>query len=121
MREIMKNFERQLLGRHWNHKHLPFIATAEHGKSASWHFNILFYGCDFTTGQLRAAINKTLTDMKLEPYILNFQPIGRSPSKLYSYCSKEIKADGRGHFDSARFITSNELFDLRLKPAPVDF
>ncbi len=42
LRMIMKVFEKSLLGRHWNKKHLPFIAFAENNTSPEWHYNILF-------------------------------------------------------------------------------
>jgi hypothetical protein len=109
---VMHNFECRLLGRHWNKKHLEFIAFAEHGKSEGWHYHILFNSGEFTTEQLETALDITTTRKKLHNEAFMLKPITSTPDCVYKYCTKETRADGKCHFDSKRFIPSRELFDL---------
>ena len=112
LRKIMKNFERQLLGRHWHKKPLPFMATAEHGESRNWHFHALFYDCPFAPRQLRVALNRTIVDMRLTPETFDLQHIKKKPAHVHSYCTKEIRADINSHFDSTQIIPHEVLFNL---------
>jgi hypothetical protein len=110
LRLIMKNFERQLLGSHWNTKYVPFVATMEHNNLDGWHFHVLIYSCDFTIQELEAALSKTVMNMRLTPETFKIKPIVDNPYDYYEYCTKDIKADIFGGWESERYITSEQLF-----------
>ncbi len=86
--KIMSTFERLLWGRHWNRKHTPFIAIAEHGKlSFNWHYHILIYNCSFNLFQLQSVFDILLTQLHLPPETINLKPI--LTFDVNSYASKE--------------------------------
>lgn len=109
-RNIMKNFERQLLGKHWNNKMLPFIGTEEYNTGKGWHYHIYFYNNPFTTERLQAALYATQLNMGLTPETLDLVYIGNDPENPCSYCTKQIEVDINGHWDSSLYITSEEIF-----------
>lgn len=111
--KIMSNFEKLLLGRHWNRKHIPFVAVAEHGKSVHWHYHIYVYDCPFTPFEMQLTVHNLLVKLGLPKETLDIKPI-LTPG-VYSYSSKEIIADINYHFDSDRIITSEILFNLQRK------
>lgn len=109
--EIMLTFERLLWGRHWNRKHTPFIAVAEHGKlSFNWHYHILIYNCSFNLFQLQSVFDTLLFKLNLPHETIDLKPV--ITFGVNSYSSKEIFADVNGHFDTDRIITSEILFNL---------
>lgn len=115
LKDIMAKFERNLLGRHWSRKHLPFICFAEKGQSDCWHYHILFNAGDLTTEQLETALNETSKHFKLALYSFNLQQIKETEDYTNFYCVKEIKIKENGKFNSDRIILSAELFGLPLK------
>jgi hypothetical protein len=115
LREITKNFERQLLGRNWHRKHLPFFATAETGISLNWHFHLLLNGGEYTTQELNTALSETRDNMNLDNYALDLEQITYTPEVLNFYCMKEIKIAANGKFDTNRIIPSQVLFSVPVK------
>lgn len=113
LRKIMFNLEKLLLGRHWNRKHIPFVAVAEHGKSVHWHYHIYVYDCPFTPFEMQQKVHNLLEKLGLPQETLDIKPI--LTSGVYSYTSKEFITDVNYHFDSNRIITSEILFDLQRK------
>lgn len=115
LRIIMKNFERQLLGRYWNKHHLPFICFAELGTSKMYHYHILFNSKDFKSEDIQSALNKTTYQQKLPSYSLKLEQIVYNEEIVFVYCTKEIKIKNNNKFDSSKIITSHDLFDISVK------
>ena len=111
--KIMSTFERLALGRHWNKKHIPFFAIAEHGKSINWHYHVLIYNCPFNFFEIQLIFHQTSTKLNLPHEVLYIEPINNNGAVLYT--SKEFKANIKKHFDSDRIITSEILFNLPYK------
>lgn len=114
LRQIMSNFEKILLGRHWNRKHIPFVAIAEQGKSIHWHYHVLIYDCPFDLATMQSVTQAILIKQGLPHETLHIETV--FDAGVNSYSSKEFKADIKNHFDSDRIITSEILFDLAYKP-----
>ena len=113
LRNIMVEFERYLLKRHWNKKHLPFICFEERCASHGWHFHILLNKCEFTEQQLRDAVFAVNTKLKLSSYCLDIRPIINETAAICEeYCEKQIRINEFAHFDSDRIILSHDLFNL---------
>ena len=109
---IMKTFEKELLGRHWNKHHIPFIAFAEKGVSFEWHYHILFNHGKFIEQDLQNAILSMAGILKLPVYCLDLKPIENQPNTVIAYCIKEMKIYDNNSFDSDRMILSHDLFSL---------
>lgn len=110
LKRIMVEFEQFSLKRHWNRKHIPFIAIAEHGKARTWHYHIYIYNCSFGYLKIKSIINDVSTELNLPHEVLHIEPI--FTNGVYPYTSKEIIVDINDHFDSDRIITSEYLFNL---------
>lgn len=115
LQKIMQCFERNLLKRHWNKKHLPFIAFAENGISKDWHFHLLLNSQDFTDIELDIAVLKTILELDLSTYCIRLDKIEDGIAKVESYTLKEIKIKDFSKFDSSKIITSHNLFDISVK------
>ena len=115
LRRIMASFENKLLGRHWNKKHLFFIAISELGMSDQWHYHILFNQGNFTIEELDAARFLTLSAQRLPNYSFDLRSLEEHPYYATVYCNKEIHIKDFGKFDSSRIIPSNDLFDIPYK------
>lgn len=116
LRNIMTVFERYLLKRHWNKKHLPFICFGEECSLYGWHFHILLNKCEFTEQQLRNAIFKVNIRLQLPFYCLDIHPIiNGTVTTCEEYCEKQIRINEFAHFDSERIILSHDLFNLPYK------
>ena len=115
LRMIMKIFEKSLVGRHWNKKHLPFICVAENGTDIDWHYHILFNQGKFTGQELLNAQFKTNIILKLPSYCLELKPIEDFLNIIEAYCTKEIKVFLQKFIDSDRIILSHDLFYLPYK------
>lgn len=113
LRQIMSNFEKILLGRHWNRKHIPFVAIAEQGKSIHWHYHVLIYDCPFDFFTVQKVFQQVSFQLHLPHEVLLVKLI--YSNGVNGYSSKEFKADIKNHFDSDRIITSEILFDLPRK------
>ena len=113
LRKIMQRFEKNILGRHWNRKHIPFIAIAEHGKSPNWHYHVLIYNCPLSFLGVQLKTHEILSDLNLPSETLYIEPVNNSGA--CGYTSKEFIADSNFHFDSDRIITSEILFNLSHK------
>lgn len=110
----MLNFEKLLLGKHWNRKHVPFIAVAEHGKiSSNWHYHVLIYDCLFDLSTMQSVTQAVLIKLGLSHETLLIKSV--NDNGVNAYLSKEIIADINYHFDSDRIITSEFLFNLESK------
>lgn len=112
LRMIMKIFERNLLGKHWNKHHLPFIAFSENGTTTDWHYHILLNQGNFTNQELQNSILATNIKLKLPSYCLRLDIIENNLGTVEKYCSKEIKVYWHDKFDSSRIIFSHDLFYL---------
>ena len=112
LRLAMSHFEKQLLGRDWIKYHLPFICFMEEGISGCWHFHILFNQGKFKPWHLWLALDNTLKHFEWSDYCMHLDIITADKVKAISYCLKEIGVNINGHFDSNRFIFSDELFKL---------
>lgn len=116
LRNIMIEFERYLLKRHWNKKHLPFICFEEKCVLYGWHFHILLNKCEFTEQQLRNAIFKVNIRLQLPSYCLDIRPIINETAIICEeYCEKQIRINEFAHFDSDSIILSHDLFHLPYK------
>lgn len=115
LKSIMRDFERFLLHRHWNKKHLPFIAFAENGISKDWHFHLLLNGDNFSYTDLKIAIYRIILKQKLPTYCLQIDKIENGIAKVESYTLKEIKITDFSKFDSDRMILSQDLFNIEKK------
>ena len=116
LRNIMLEFERTLLGRHWNKKHIPFICFEEQCILQGWHFHILLNQQGFTEQQLHDAINTLNTKLKLPSYCLDLRPINKGQiQNVEEYGEKQINIEEFGQFDSDRIILSHDLFYLPYK------
>ena len=103
-------FERQLLGREWYDHQLPFICFMEEGISGCWHFHILFNQGKFRPWHLYLALDNTIRQLGWPSYSIRLDIMNADKKKAIGYCLKEIKVNVHGHFDSHRFILSDELF-----------
>lgn len=112
LRMIMKIFERNLLGKHWNKHHLPFIAFSENGTTTDWHYHILLNQGNFTNQELRNSILATNIKLKLPSYCLRLDIIENNLDTVEKYCSKEMKVYWHDKFDSDRIILSDCLFSI---------
>ena len=110
LRRVMSYFERQLLGREWNEYHLPFVCFMEEGISGLWHYHILFNQGKFKPWHLWLALDNTLRRFSWPDYCMHLDIMNADKRKVISYCLKEVKVDINGHFDSNRFLFSDELF-----------
>ena len=111
--KIMSTFERLALGRHWNKKHIPFFAIAEHGKSINWHYHVLIYDCNFNFFQVQYAFQQVSFQLHLPHEVLLVEQV--YSNGVNDYTSKEFKANIKKHFDSDRIITSEILFNIPYK------
>ena len=111
----MKDFERFLLHRHWNKKHIPFIAFAEKGVSEEWHFHVLLNGGNFTYTELETAIQNIILRQNLPAYCLQIDKIKDGIAKVEYYTIKEIRVEDFSKFDSDRMILSHNLFNIDVK------
>ena len=105
-------FEKKLLGRHWNHKHLFFIAFAEKGKGEYWHFHILFRLDGISIEQIINALCAVEEEMKLSPHSICFDPIDHLQKTVIEYCAKEVKIDTCYKGDTSTIIPSTDLFGI---------
>lgn len=110
LKKIMLKFEQLSLKRHWNKKHIPFIAFSEHGKAKTWHYHIYIYNCSFDFLKIQSIINDVSTVLNLPHEVLHIEPI--LTTGVYPYTSKELKSNINYHIDSDRIITSEFLFNL---------
>ncbi|MBR1606021.1 MAG: hypothetical protein IJ660_07965, partial [Alphaproteobacteria bacterium] len=90
LRNIMIKFERYLLGRHWNRKHLPFIGFAERGLSQEWHFHLLFNHREVTDQELLNAVFDANIRRDLPGYCLELLPIIDDVIRVEGYVTKEL-------------------------------
>lgn len=112
LRDITSKFQTLTVGHNWIKKHISFIAVAEHNKLQGWHYHIYLCAHNQTTGQLQKALDKLCKNKNLIPETFKLDPITMTPDKVYSYGTKQIAADSKGHWDSSRWITSEFLFNL---------
>lgn len=114
---VMKAFQKSLSPRHWNRKHLPFIAFAEN-TSGQWHFHIFLKNDRYPDSKLLSGLYQTKCKFNFSQDVLNLKPILTTPYKAYHYANKEICADLNEHFNSSRIILSTDLFDINPKHIP---
>ena len=109
---VIKRFEKELVGRHWNKKPVHFIGIAELGDFHIWHLNLLLWSFQYTDEQLQTAVTKTSKYMNLDKGVMDIQPIEYTRYRLNGYNSKELKSDDKFHMDSNRIFSSDMLFYL---------
>ena len=112
LRRVMSYFQRQLLGREWIEFHLPFICCMEEGISGLWHYHILFNQGKFRPWHLWLAVENTLHHFGWPDYCMHLDIMNADKRRVVSYCFKEVKVNINGHFNSDRFVLSDELFKL---------
>lgn len=105
-------FEKKLFGRHWNHKHLFFIACAEKGKGCYWHFHILFKFDGISVEKIINALVTVEKEMKLSPYSICLDVIDHLPKIVTKYSTKEIHFDMNSKGDTSTIIPSTVLFNI---------
>lgn len=105
-------FEKKLFGRHWNHKHLFFIACAEKGKGCYWHFHILFKFDGISIEKIINALAAVEEEMKLSSYSICLDTIDHLPEIVIKYSTKEVKFDMNNIGDTSTIIPSTYLFNL---------
>lgn len=120
LRRIMSQFEREILGRGWIRDHIRFIAFAELGESQVWHFHVVLshpknYGNEdrmfLVLDKIREAHNLSTYALKFDNIVYDENGVS-TVDKVVNYCTKEILADSKGHFDSDRIILSEDLFNM---------
>lgn len=109
---IVKRFEKELVGRHWNKKPVHFIAFVEKGKFHIYHWNLLLWAFQYTDQELQTAVDKTLKYMNLDDSVMEIQPIEYTRSRLNDYNVKELESDNKFHINSDCIFTSETLFYL---------
>lgn len=120
LRKIMSQFEREILGRGWIRNHIRFIAFAELGESQVWHFHVVLgHPCNYgNEDRMFLVLDKIRETNNLSTYSLKFDNIVYDENKVstvdkvVNYCTKEILADSKGHFNSDRIIISEDLFGI---------
>ena len=105
-------FEKKLFGRHWNHKHLFFIACAEKGKGCYWHFHILFKFDGISIEKIINALAAVEEEMKLSSYSICLDTIDHLPEIVIKYSTKEVKFDMNNIGDTSTIIPSTVLFNI---------
>lgn len=105
-------FEKKLLGRHWNNKHLFFIAFAEKGKGCYWHFHILFNFDGIGVEKIINALVAVEEEMKLSSYSICLDTIDHLPEIVIKYSTKEVKFDMNNIGDTSTIIPSTVLFNI---------
>ena len=110
LRLIMKKFEKRLLHRPWNKKHIPFIVFAE--LKSTWHYHILLNSSSFTQAELKNA----LINPYMSTYEIDLSPI-QNKYATGIYCTKQLHLDlySMMIMDTRRIITSYDLFDIPFK------
>lgn len=101
-----------MFGRHWNHKHLFFIACAEKGKGCYWHFHILFKFDGISIEKIINALAAVEKEMKLSPYSICLDVIDHLPKIVTKYSTKEIHFDMNSKGDTSTIIPSTVLFNI---------
>jgi hypothetical protein len=127
LKDILITFENQLLGRHWNKKHLEFKGSAENKVSGLWHYHLLLQGNRFSDEELYTSLSSTanIHDLTIKPrpeppdcprgYNLDLEPIANTPEQIASYITKEVYIDYNHRFDPYRIIMSHDLFNIPAK------
>lgn len=105
-------FEKKLFGRHWNNKHLFFIAFAEKGKGCYWHFHILFNFDGIGVEKIINALVAVEEKMKLSSYSICLDTIDHLPEIVIKYSTKEVKFDMNNIGDTSTIIPSTVLFNI---------
>ena len=105
-------FEKKLFGRHWNNKHLFFIAFAEKGKGCYWHFHILFNFDGIGVEKIINALFAVEEKMKLSSYSICLDTIDHLPEIVIKYSTKEVKFDMNNIGDTSTIIPSTVLFNI---------
>ena len=109
---VIKRFEKELVGRHWNKHPVHFLGIAELGDFHIWHWNLLLEASNYTNTELQNAVTKTTDYMKLDLKTMDLQPITRTKEVLNGYVVKELQANKTFRVDSDRIFTSKTLFNL---------
>jgi len=112
LKTIVKRFEKELIGRHWNKHPVHFLGIAESGDYHIWHWNLLLEASKYTDTELQNAVTSTTNYMKLDLKTMDLQPINRTKEVLNGYVVKELQANKTFHIDSDRIFTSKTLFNL---------
>lgn len=116
LHNMMVIFERYLLKRHWNKKHLPFICLEEECAADGWHFHIFLNKREFAEQELKNAVFAVNIKLQLPSYCIDIRHIPDSLITTYeNYGIKQIRIDEFSHFDSDRIILSHDLFNLPYK------
>lgn len=105
-------FEKKLFGRHWNHKHLFFIACAEKGKGCYWHFHILFKFDGISIEKIINALAAVEKEMQLSSYSICLDVIDHLPKIVTRYSTKEIRFNQNSIGDTSTIIPSTVLFNV---------
>lgn len=112
LKTIVKRFEKELVGRHWNKHPVHFLGIAESGDFHIWHWNLLLEASTYTDTELQNAVKSTTNYMKLDIKTMDLQPINQTKEVLNGYVVKELQASKTFHIDSDRIFTSKTLFNL---------
>lgn len=112
LEKYMTLFERKLIGRRWNNKHLFFIAFAERGTGIYWHFHILFRLDGFDEERMIKALETVEIKMKLSWYNICIDTIDHLPQTVTKYSTKEVRFNQNNIGDTSTIIPSTYLFDL---------
>jgi len=111
LHHITTTFEKYLCGRHWNKKPVHFVGFIEYGKTHMCHYHLNLWAQKYTTEEIQKAVDLTKKWCGLPSNSMYLEDVDHTPEKVNSYIVKEVLTDNYGHYDTARFICSNELFD----------
>ena len=112
LRKYTELFEKKMIGRRWNNKHLFFIAFAERGSGIYWHFHILFRLDGFDEKRMVRALETVEIKMKLSWYNICIDTIDHLPQTVTKYSTKEVRFNQNNIGDTSTIIPSTYLFDL---------
>ncbi len=110
--KIVRNFERCLVGRHWNRNPVHFIGIFELGLNRVWHLHLLLWAQKYTMAEIQKAVDTVSQRLHLTDRTIDVVEIDRTPDHLNSYVVKEICSDTSGHFDGDRLTSSEIMFNL---------
>lgn len=116
LKKIMITFERLLLKRHWNKKHLRFVSIAEQGTSDTYHFHLLLNSKDYTIDVLENVWENVKKTLSLSDYCIDIKPIDECTDEtVLSYCAKEIEVYYYNKMNSDKIMFSEDLLNLPYK------
>lgn len=110
LKDVMEKLEYYLRGKDWKEDPVPFIAFCESGADRTYHYHIFFYDNKIRFKKMVHALDMVCLrkgygrdNLYLDP---DFSP--NTPD----YCTKQIYANHKKHFNTDNIILSQELLGV---------